>query len=100
MSLPQTACAAPPGAHTSVNVSPSLPFSNAALASQVVGVPEPAEDGGAEREAFELSGEVLVWPPPPALFSFLIFEQPPLPSTMAATRNTTKPPMISSTRTR
>src|SRR6266436_2357251 len=94
MSLPQTACAAPPGAHTSVNVSPSLPFSDAALVSQVVGVPAPAEDGGAGGEVFELSGEVLVWPPPLPLFSFLGFEQPALPSTIAASKSTTQRPTI------
>jgi len=50
MSLPQTECAAPPGEHASVSVSPSLPFSEVALASQVVGVPAAVEDGGVEGE--------------------------------------------------
>ena len=60
MSLPQTECAVPPGEHASVNVSPSLAFSDVAFASQVVGVPLPAEDGGADGPLFELSGEPLV----------------------------------------
>ena len=46
-----------PGEHFSVIVSPSLAFSDVALASQVVGVPAAAEDGGAEGE--ELSGRHL-----------------------------------------
>src|SRR6267378_408097 len=92
MSLPQTECAVPPGEHARVNVSPSLPFSDVAFASHAVGFPSAAEDGGAGGEVFELSGEVVVWPPPPLLFSFLSFEQPALPSTIAASKNTT--PMI------
>src|SRR5260370_42544222 len=98
MSLPQTECAVPPGEHASVKVCPSVPFSDEAFASQVVGVPSPAEDGGPEgEEVFELSGEVLVWPPPPlpaVLFSFLSFEQPALPSTIAASKNKMQPPMM------
>jgi len=78
-----------------MNLCPSLPFSDVALVSQVVGVPSLAEDGGAAGE--ELSGEVLVWPPrllPALLFSFLSFEQPALVSTIAASRSTTQPVMI------
>src|SRR6266446_2123650 len=96
MSLPQTACAVPPGEQTMVSVSPSLPLSDVAFASQVVGFPSPAEDGG-DGAAFELSVAVLVCPPPPvpaALFSFFGFEQPALPSTIAASTNITQPPMI------
>ena len=50
-----------------MNLCPSLPFSDVALVSQVVGVPALVEDGGAGDE--ELFGEELVWPPPllPAL---------------------------------
>ncbi len=94
MSLPQTECAVPPGEQTSVNISPSLPFSDVAFTSQVVGVPAPAEDGG-DGAGFELSAEVLVWPPPPvaeALFSFFSFEQPA--RTIAASKSRTQPPMI------
>src|SRR6266478_8153712 len=100
MSLPQTACAVPPGEQTMVSVSPSLPFSDVAFASQVVGFPSPAEDGATGIEVgpvFDLSVAVLVWPPPPipaALFSFFGFEQPALPSTIAASTNITQPPMI------
>ena len=96
MSLPETECAVPPGEHASVNVSPSLPFSDVAFASQVVGVP----DGGTGAEGgavFELFAEVLVWPPPAGLsvlFSFFNFEQPALPSTIAASKSKTEPPMI------
>ena len=72
MSLPQTECSVPPGEHASVNVSPSLAFSDAAFASQDVGVPLPPEDGGTEEDGpeFELAGEVLEAPPPvpPVLF--------------------------------
>src|SRR5712692_7194038 len=94
MSLPQTECAVPPGEHATVNVCPSLPFSDKAFASQVVGVPLPAEDAGGEGgPVFELSGEVVVWPPPP-VFSFLSFEQPALPSTIAASKSKTHRPMI------
>src|SRR5712691_1704087 len=88
MSLPQTECAVPPGEHASVNVSPSLPFSDVAFASQVVGFPSPAEDGGGGA-LFELSVEELVWPPPPlpaALLSFFGFEQ--LPRKSAASKKT------------
>ena len=95
MSLPQTECAVPPGEHARVNVSPSLPFSDVAFASQAVGVPLSEEDGEV-GPVFELSAEALVWPPPPlaVLFSFLSFEQPALPSTIAASKNTTQPLMI------
>src|SRR5882762_4319206 len=92
MSLPHTECAVPPGEHASVNVSPSLPFSDVAFASQVVGVPLPEEDGK-DGPVFELSGEVFVWPPPP-VFSFLSFEQAALPSTIAARKSRTQPAMI------
>jgi hypothetical protein len=73
-----------------------VPFSDEAFASQVVGVPSPAEDGG-PGGVFELSAEVFVWPPPPVfalLFSFLSFEQPALPSTIAASKRTTQLAMI------
>ena len=89
MSLPQTACAAPPGEHASVNVCPSAPFSDEAFASQVVGVPLPAEDGGAGDEVvFELSPEAFVWPPPP-VFSFLSLEQPALLIAIAVSKTQT-----------
>src|SRR5439155_11041166 len=97
MSLPQTECAVPPGEHASVNVSPSLTFSDVAFAAQVVGVPAPPEDGGPGGEVFELSGEVLAWPPPPlpaVLFLSLSFEQPAAPSTIAASKSTTQTAMI------
>src|SRR5204862_7003452 len=74
--------------------SPSLSFSDVAFAPQVVAVPSAAEDGGEDGPVFELSAEVLAWPPPLLLFSFLSFEQPALPSTIAASRSTTQPPMI------
>src|SRR5882762_621779 len=92
MSLPHTECAVPPGEHASVNVSPSLPFSDVAFASQVVGVPLPEEDGK-DGPGFALSGEVFVWPPPP-VFSFLSFEHAALTSTIAASKSTTQRPMI------
>src|SRR5436853_2165541 len=97
MSLPQTECAVPPGEHATVNVRPSVPLSDMAFASQVVGVPLSAEDGGEDWPVFELSGEVLGWPLPSLLallFSFLSFEQPALPSTIAASKSTTQLPMI------
>src|SRR5712691_6945565 len=90
MSLPQTECAVPPGEHASVNVSPSLPLSEVAFASQVVGFPSPAEDAGEDGPVFELSVAVLVWPPPPlpaALLSFFGFEQPA--RKIAASKSTT-----------
>src|SRR6266852_3122082 len=96
ISLPQTECAAPPGEHAVVNVCPSLPFSDVAFASQVVGVPSPAEDGEA-GPVFELSWEVLVWPPPPGsalLFSFLSVEQAALSSTIAVSKSTMQTQMI------
>ena len=73
MSLPQTECSVPSGEHASLNVSPSLAFSDEAFASQDVGVPLAAEDGGTEGEdgpVFELSAEVPEGPPPvpPVLF--------------------------------
>src|SRR5882724_268687 len=101
MSLPQTECAVPPGAHASVSVSPSLPLSEVAFASQVVGFPSPAADGGAggvDGPVFELSAAVPPWPPSVAvavLLSFLIFEHPAPPNTIAVSRSTTQPRMIS-----
>src|SRR5437667_7242940 len=95
MSLPQTECAVPRGEHASVNVSPSVPLSDVAFASQVAGVPLPAEDGGEDGPVFELSA--FVWAPPPVfalLFSFLSFKQPALPSTIAASKSTTQLVMI------
>ena len=86
----------PPGEHASVNVSPSLPLSDVAFASQVVGFPSPAEDGRDEA-LFELSAGALMLPPPlvpAALFSFVGFEQPALPSTIAAETSTRQQPMI------
>src|SRR6185503_1874167 len=86
MSLPQTEPAVPPGEHASVNVCPTVPFSDVAFACQVVGVPLPAEDGGAAADVDpELSGAA--WPPPPALSCFS-FEQPALQSTAASKRTT------------
>jgi len=86
----------PPGEHANVNVSPSLPFSDVAFASQLVGFLSPAEGGG-DGAVFELSAEVLMLPPPllpAALFSFLGFEQPALLNTIAANTSTRQPPMI------
>jgi hypothetical protein len=73
-----------------------LPFSDVAFASQVVGFPSPAEDGG-DGAVFELSAEVLMLPPPlvpTALFSFFGFEQPALLNTIAANTSAREPPMI------
>jgi hypothetical protein len=87
-------CSVPPGEQANVNVCPSFPLSDVAFISQVVGVPELVEAGGAGEEAgpaLELSAEVFVCPPPPAfglLFSFLRFEQPALQSTIAAIKKT------------
>ena len=66
MSLPQTECSAPPGEHASVNVSPTLAFSDEPFASHDVGVPLPAEDDGTEEDGpgFELPAEALEGPPP------------------------------------
>jgi len=86
----------PPGEHANVNVSPSLPLSDVAFASHVVGFPSPAEDGE-DGPVFELSAELVEWPPPPvpaALFSLFGFEQPALPSTIAASTSTSTTPMI------
>ena len=91
MSLPQTEWAAPPGEHARLNVCPSAPFSDVALACQVVGVPSLVENGE-DGPVFELSGEALMWPPPlvpAALFSFRGFEQPALPSISPARMSTT-----------
>ena len=88
----------PPGEHASVSVCPSLPFSEVPFASQVVGVPSLAADGGTGDEdgpVFELSVAVFVWLPVLAvLFSFFSFEQPTLPSAIAASKSTTQPRTI------
>lgn len=96
MSLPQTECAVPPGEHARVIVSPSLPLSDEAFASQVVGFALAAEDGatgGAGGPVFELSEE-LVCPPLVVLFSLLSFEQPALMSMSAVSKNAMLPLMI------
>ena len=46
MSLPQTVWGVPFGEQRRVIVSPSLPFSEVAFASQVVGFPPPLDEGG------------------------------------------------------
>src|SRR5947207_7239574 len=100
MSLPQTECAVPPGAHANVSVSPSLPLSDVAFASQVVGFPSPAADGGAGGEdgpVFEWSGELPPCPPSLAvavLLSFLIFEHPAPPNTIAVSKSARQTRMI------
>jgi hypothetical protein len=66
----------------SVIVWPSLPFSEVALASQLVGVPAAA--GGAGCELFEFAAGL----PPSELCSFPIFEQPAPVSTIAAKEKT------------
>jgi hypothetical protein len=98
MSLPQTECAVPPGAQASVIVSPSLPLSEVAFASQVVGFPSPAADGGAGGAVFEFAAEVPPWPPSlevAVLLSFLILEHAAPPDTIALNSRTAQRRMVS-----
>ena len=84
----------PPGEHASVNVSPSLPLSDVAFASQVVGFPAEA---GRDEAVFALFAGALMLPPPlvpAALFSFFGFEQAALPRTIAADTSARQQPMI------
>ena len=90
MSLPQTECGSPPGEQARVIVCPSVPFSEVALAAQVVGVAAPVEAGWPDA-GLEFDGAVLVWPPPPALaLSFFIFAQPAVATVMAMRKSTTQ----------
>ncbi len=77
-------------------MSPSLPFSEVALASQVVGFALAADDGatgGAGGLVVELSEDV-VCPPLVVLFSFRSFEQPALMSMSAVSKDAMLPLMI------
>src|SRR2546423_9787226 len=92
MSLPQTLCSVPFAEQASVIVSPSLPFSESAFASHGVGLTGSLEDGALD-EGVGVDGEVSEWLPPPvfaALLSFLSFEQPAVPTTIAVTRSTSQ----------
>src|SRR5205823_848265 len=95
MSLPQTLCSVPFAEQASVIVSPSLPFSESAFASHGVGLPGSLEDGALD-EGIDVDGEVSEWLPPvfAALLSFLSFEQPAVPTTIAVTRSTTQRPIF------
>jgi len=77
----------PPGAHATVNVCPTAPFNEAAFASHVVGVPLPADAGGAvfAEAVFELSEDALVWPPP--LLSRFSFEHPKIAKVKTASKS-------------
>src|SRR5207249_1256359 len=95
MSLPQTLCSVPFAEQASAIVSPSLPFNESAFASHGVGLPGSLEAGA--LEGVDVDGEVSEWLPPPvfaALLSFLSFEQPAVPTTIAVTRSTTQRPIF------
>jgi hypothetical protein len=98
MSLPQTECAVPPGEQARVSVCPSLPFSDVAFASQVVGVPTPAEEGGGggdDGPLFVLLAVVAVCPPPPPLlFSVLSFAQAALPNRNPVSKSATQQSIV------
>jgi hypothetical protein len=81
-------CGSPLGEQASVIVSPFLPSSDVAFASQVVGFPGPFAAGGAEA-GLELAGALLVWPPAVALLSIFSFEQPAVLTTIVIAKSET-----------